>query len=34
MMPPGMSFNAVSEKALHAAKTAKLPRSFFSGTTC
>jgi len=29
MLPPGMSFNAVSEKALRAAKTAKLPRSFF-----
>ena len=29
MMPPGMSFNAVSEKALHASKTAKLSRSFF-----
>ena len=29
MLPPGMSFNAVSEKALNAAKTAKLPRSFF-----
>ena len=29
MLPPGMSFNAVSEKALHASKTAKLPRSFF-----
>src|SRR5277367_5781895 len=29
MLPPGMSFNAVSEKALHAAKTAKLPKSFF-----
>ena len=29
MLPPGMSFNAVSEKALHATKTAKLPRSFF-----
>jgi alanine-glyoxylate transaminase / serine-glyoxylate transaminase / serine-pyruvate transaminase len=29
MMPPGMSFNAVSEKALLASKTAKLPRSFF-----
>src|SRR6516162_5009696 len=29
MLPPGMSFNAVSEKALQAAKTAKLPRSFF-----
>jgi alanine-glyoxylate transaminase/serine-glyoxylate transaminase/serine-pyruvate transaminase len=29
MLPPGMSFNAVSEKALYASKTAKLPRSFF-----
>jgi alanine-glyoxylate transaminase/serine-glyoxylate transaminase/serine-pyruvate transaminase len=29
MMPPGMSFNAVSEKALRASTTAKLPRSFF-----
>jgi alanine-glyoxylate transaminase / serine-glyoxylate transaminase / serine-pyruvate transaminase len=29
MMPPGMSFNAVSEKALNAAKSAKLSRSFF-----
>jgi len=29
MLPPGMSFNAVSDKALRAAKTAKLPRSFF-----
>jgi alanine-glyoxylate transaminase/serine-glyoxylate transaminase/serine-pyruvate transaminase len=29
MMPPGMSFNAVSAKALQAAKTAKLPKSFF-----
>jgi alanine-glyoxylate transaminase / serine-glyoxylate transaminase / serine-pyruvate transaminase len=29
MLPPGMSFNAVSEKALNASKTAKLPRSFF-----
>jgi alanine-glyoxylate transaminase / serine-glyoxylate transaminase / serine-pyruvate transaminase len=29
MLPPGMSFNAVSEKALRATKTAKLPRSFF-----
>src|ERR1700677_2239200 len=29
MLPPGMSFNAVSEKALRASKTAKLPRSFF-----
>ncbi len=30
MLPPGMSFNAVSAKALHASKTAKLPRSFLS----
>ncbi|MBN8966321.1 MAG: aminotransferase class V-fold PLP-dependent enzyme, partial [Rhizobiales bacterium] len=30
MMPPGMSFNAVSNKALEANKTAKLPKSFFS----
>ena len=30
MLPPGMSFNALSEKALRASKTAKLPRSFFS----
>jgi alanine-glyoxylate transaminase/serine-glyoxylate transaminase/serine-pyruvate transaminase len=29
MMPPGMSFNAVSEKALNASKSAKLSRSFF-----
>src|ERR1700689_695960 len=29
MLPPGMSFTAVSEKALRASKTAKLPRSFF-----
>ena len=29
MLPPGMSFNAVSEKALRASKNAKLPRSFF-----
>src|SRR5579883_1830925 len=29
MLPPGMSFNAVSEKALRASRTAKLPRSFF-----
>jgi alanine-glyoxylate transaminase / serine-glyoxylate transaminase / serine-pyruvate transaminase len=28
-MPPGMSFNAVSEKAFAASKSAKLPRSFF-----
>lgn len=30
MMPPGMSFNAVSDKALQAAKTSKLPKSFWS----
>ncbi len=30
MLPPGLSFNAVSDKALKAAKTAKLPKSFFS----
>ncbi|HEY7806150.1 MAG TPA: aminotransferase class V-fold PLP-dependent enzyme [Croceibacterium sp.] len=29
MLPPGMSFNAVSEKAVRASKNAKLPRSFF-----
>jgi alanine-glyoxylate transaminase/serine-glyoxylate transaminase/serine-pyruvate transaminase len=30
MLPPGMSFNAVSDKALAAAKTATLPNSFWS----
>jgi alanine-glyoxylate transaminase / serine-glyoxylate transaminase / serine-pyruvate transaminase len=30
MLPPGMSFNAVSDKALAAAKTAKLLKSFWS----
>jgi alanine-glyoxylate transaminase / serine-glyoxylate transaminase / serine-pyruvate transaminase len=30
MLPPGLSFNAVSEKALAASKTAGLPRSFWS----
>ncbi|MDQ3028413.1 MAG: aminotransferase class V-fold PLP-dependent enzyme, partial [Pseudomonadota bacterium] len=29
MLPPGLSFNATSEKALAASKGAKLPRSFF-----
>jgi alanine-glyoxylate transaminase / serine-glyoxylate transaminase / serine-pyruvate transaminase len=29
MLPPGMSFNAVSDKALAASKTAKLPKSFW-----
>jgi alanine-glyoxylate transaminase / serine-glyoxylate transaminase / serine-pyruvate transaminase len=30
MLPPGLSFNAVSEKALAATKTAKLPKLFWS----
>jgi len=30
MLPPGMSFNAISDKALAASKTAKLPKSFWS----
>ena len=30
MLPPGMSFNAVSDKALNASKTAKLPKSFWA----
>jgi alanine-glyoxylate transaminase/serine-glyoxylate transaminase/serine-pyruvate transaminase len=30
MLPPGLSFNAVSEKALAASNHAKLPRSYFS----
>jgi alanine-glyoxylate transaminase/serine-glyoxylate transaminase/serine-pyruvate transaminase len=30
MLPPGMSFNAVSDKALGASKTAKLPKSFWA----
>jgi alanine-glyoxylate transaminase / serine-glyoxylate transaminase / serine-pyruvate transaminase len=29
MLPPGLSFTAVSEKALAASKTAKLPRAFW-----
>jgi alanine-glyoxylate transaminase/serine-glyoxylate transaminase/serine-pyruvate transaminase len=29
MLPPGLSFNAVSEKALRASETARLPRSFW-----
>ena len=29
MLPPGISFNSVSEKALAASKDAKLPRSYF-----
>lgn len=30
MMPPGMSFNAISDKALAANKAATLPKSFFA----
>jgi alanine-glyoxylate transaminase/serine-glyoxylate transaminase/serine-pyruvate transaminase len=30
MIPPGLSFNAISQKALAAAKTARLPRSYWS----
>ena len=30
MLPPGLSFNAVSEKALTASKKARLPRAFWS----
>lgn len=30
MLPPGLSFNAVSEKALEASKTATLPRSYWA----
>jgi len=30
MLPPGISFNALSPKALDASKTAKLPRSFWA----
>jgi alanine-glyoxylate transaminase/serine-glyoxylate transaminase/serine-pyruvate transaminase len=30
MMPPGMSFNAISDKALAAAKTAQMPKSFWA----
>lgn len=30
MLPPGLSFNAMSDKALDAGKTAKLPRSYWS----
>jgi alanine-glyoxylate transaminase/serine-glyoxylate transaminase/serine-pyruvate transaminase len=29
MLPPGLSFNAISEKAVAASKTAKLPRSYW-----
>jgi alanine-glyoxylate transaminase/serine-glyoxylate transaminase/serine-pyruvate transaminase len=30
MLPPGMAFNAVSDKALASSKTSKLPKSFFA----
>ena len=30
MLPPGMSFNAVSPRAIEASKAARLPRSFFA----
>ncbi|HEY8521172.1 MAG TPA: aminotransferase class V-fold PLP-dependent enzyme [Gammaproteobacteria bacterium] len=30
MLPPGLSFNAVSDKALAASRSARLPRSFWS----
>jgi alanine-glyoxylate transaminase/serine-glyoxylate transaminase/serine-pyruvate transaminase len=30
MLPPGLSFNAVSDKALTASKTARLPRAYWS----
>src|SRR5476649_1157442 len=30
MLPPGLSFNALSPKALEAAKTSKLPKSFWA----
>ena len=30
MLPPGLSFNAVSDKALAAAKTSRLPKSYWS----
>jgi alanine-glyoxylate transaminase/serine-glyoxylate transaminase/serine-pyruvate transaminase len=30
MLPPGMSFNAISDKAISANKTSKIPKSFFA----
>ncbi len=30
MLPPGLGFNAISEKAIAASKTAKLPRSYWN----
>jgi alanine-glyoxylate transaminase / serine-glyoxylate transaminase / serine-pyruvate transaminase len=32
MLPPGLGFNAVSQKAIEASRTARLPRSFWSWT--
>ena len=32
MLPPGLSFNAVSDKAMAASKEARLPRSYWSWT--
>ncbi|MEJ8825334.1 aminotransferase class V-fold PLP-dependent enzyme [Variovorax humicola] len=32
MLPPGLSFNAISAKAINASKSAKLPRSFWDWT--
>jgi alanine-glyoxylate transaminase/serine-glyoxylate transaminase/serine-pyruvate transaminase len=32
MLPPGLSFNAVSRKAIEAAKSARLPRAYWSWT--
>jgi len=32
MLPPGISFNAVSKKAIDASKTARLPKAFWSWT--
>ena len=33
MLPPGLSFNAISQKALAASRTARLPRSYWSWDT-
>ena len=30
MLPPGMSFNAISDKALDASRTSKMPKSFWA----
>ncbi|MFP3507684.1 serine--glyoxylate aminotransferase, partial [Burkholderia sp. SIMBA_062] len=32
MLPPGISFNAVSQKAIAASREAKLPRAFWAWT--